>query len=53
MNTYSAHRRVTGSGYLLNRGLGGYYQGNLPRVLWATGYVPNFGYNRFPLAANN
>jgi hypothetical protein len=53
MSTYFAHRRVTGSGHPLNGGLGGYYRGNLPRELWATGYIPkNLGYNRFPLGAN-
>jgi hypothetical protein len=40
MSTYSTHSRVTGSDHLLNGGLGGYYQGNLPRVPWATGYGP-------------
>jgi hypothetical protein len=40
MRTYSTHCRVTGSGHLLNGGLGGYYQGNLPWVPWATGYDP-------------
>jgi hypothetical protein len=33
MSGYSAHRRVIGSGLLLNRGLGGYYEGNIPQVL--------------------
>jgi hypothetical protein len=32
MNTYFTHRRVTGSGHLLNRWLEGYCRGNLPRV---------------------
>jgi hypothetical protein len=40
MRTYSAHHRVTGSGQMLNGGLGAYYWGNLPRVSWATGYGP-------------
>jgi hypothetical protein len=40
MSTCSAHRRVTGSGHLLDRGLGGYCWGNLPWVPWATGYIP-------------
>jgi hypothetical protein len=40
MSTYFAHHRVTGSGHPLNGGLGGYCQGNLPHVPWATGYGP-------------
>jgi hypothetical protein len=30
VSTCSAHRQVTGSGHLLNGGLGGYYRGNIP-----------------------
>jgi hypothetical protein len=40
MSTYSDHRRVTGSGHLLNGGLGGYCQRNLPWVLWSVSYGP-------------
>jgi hypothetical protein len=40
MSTCSAHRRVTDSSHPLNEGLGGYCRGNIPWVLWATGYDP-------------
>jgi hypothetical protein len=38
MSTCSSHRRVIGSDHLLNGGLRGYCRGNIPQVLWATGY---------------
>jgi hypothetical protein len=38
MSTYSTHRRVTSSSHPLNRGLEGYYQGNLPQVPQVAGY---------------
>jgi hypothetical protein len=41
MSTYSAHRRVTGSGHPLNGGLEGYCRGNIPCIPWATGYSIN------------
>jgi hypothetical protein len=42
MSTYFAHRQVTDSGHPLNRGLGGYCRGNVPRIPWASGYVSVF-----------
>jgi hypothetical protein len=39
MSTYSAHRRVTGSGHPLNGGLGSYCRGLVP---WVTGYDKKF-----------
>jgi hypothetical protein len=40
MSTCSAHRRVIGSGHLLNGGLRGYYRCNVHWVPWTTGYSP-------------
>jgi hypothetical protein len=40
MSIYYAHHQVTGFGHPLNEGLGGYYRGNIPRILWATGNGP-------------
>jgi hypothetical protein len=51
MSSYSTHRRVTGFGHPLNGGLGGYYQGNLPRVPWATTYGPKKPWIRSVLAS--
>jgi hypothetical protein len=42
MSTCSAQHRVTDSGHPLDEWLGGYCHGNVPRVLWATGYDPKF-----------
>jgi hypothetical protein len=33
---------VIGSGHPLDGGLRGYCWGNIPRVLWVTGYGPKF-----------
>jgi hypothetical protein len=54
MSIYSAYRRVNDSGYPLDVRIEGYYHSLVPRVPWVTGYGPkNFGYDRFPPAANN
>jgi hypothetical protein len=42
MCTYLAHSWVTGSGHLLDGGLGGYCRGLVPWVLQAASYGPKF-----------
>jgi hypothetical protein len=42
MSTYSAHRRVTSSDHPLNGGLGGYCQGQVPRVSRVADYSQKF-----------
>jgi hypothetical protein len=42
MSTCSARPQVTGSSHLLDGGLEGYCWGNIPRVPWATSYIPKF-----------
>jgi hypothetical protein len=48
MSTCSTHHQVTGSNHPLDGGPGGYYQSNIPRVPWATGYGPKFWIRSIP-----
>jgi hypothetical protein len=40
MSTYSTIRKATGSNHPLDGRYGGYCQGLVPQILWATGYGP-------------
>jgi hypothetical protein len=48
ISTCSTHRRVTDSGHRLNRGLGGYCQGNVPHVPRAASYGPQLWIRSVP-----
>jgi hypothetical protein len=52
MRTCSTHRRVTGSGHPLNRGLGGYCRGKYPGYQGPPVTAQNSGNNWFPRAGN-
>jgi hypothetical protein len=51
MSTCSVHHQVIGSGHPLNKGLGGYYMGNIPHVSWAIGYGPKIWIRSVPSSA--
>jgi hypothetical protein len=52
VRTYSAHRRVTGSGHPLNGGLGGYCLGHYPRYRGPPVMAQTTKYDGLPIAAH-